>query len=178
MWVIACFLKSPGLFSVFWLTLIMMLFGWSLLVFFFQNLPALRGFFQVLQLKLASPSPLCFIVFFSSLARSKYLSLFSISFHFILCFAGTAKSLIRQVFSSLLMILLSLVVVVIIFGSISHQLYRWFFNGFWETASSIRSPGFFSVFQPILTMLRFRSLLLVLLFSSSPVPLSVLWWLI
>ena len=35
--------------------------------------------------------------FFNSLAKSKYLSLFSISFNFILWSAGTAKSIIRQV---------------------------------------------------------------------------------
>ena len=41
--------------------------------------------------------PLCSIVFFSSLARSLYLSLFSLPFSFILRSAGTAKSSIRQV---------------------------------------------------------------------------------
>ena len=36
--------------------------------------------------------------FFNSLARSKYLSFFSLSFRFILWFAGTARSTILQIF--------------------------------------------------------------------------------
>ena len=36
--------------------------------------------------------------FFNSLARSRYLSYFSLSFRFILWFAGTAKSTILQIF--------------------------------------------------------------------------------
>ena len=42
--------------------------------------------------------------FFNSLARSRYLSIFSHSFSFILCLAGTAKSTILQVLFFLLII--------------------------------------------------------------------------
>ena len=47
--------------------------------------------------------------FFNSLARSRYLSLFSHSFSFILCLAGTAKSTILQVLLFLLLLFISLV---------------------------------------------------------------------
>ena len=43
--------------------------------------------------------------FFNSLARSRYLSLFSLSFRFILWFAGTAKSTILQILFLLLIIM-------------------------------------------------------------------------
>ena len=45
--------------------------------------------------------------FFYSLARSRYLSLFSHSFNFTLCSAGTAKSTILQVLFFLLLIIIS-----------------------------------------------------------------------
>ena len=45
--------------------------------------------------------------FFNSLARSRYLSFFSHSFHFILWLAGTAKSTILQVLFFLLIIIRS-----------------------------------------------------------------------
>ena len=41
----------------------------------------LWGLFQGRQLQMVSPSLFCFIAFFSSLARSEYLSLFSFDFH-------------------------------------------------------------------------------------------------
>ena len=50
------------------------------------------GSFQVNQLHLVSQLPLCSIVFFKSLVRSLYSSLFSLSFSFILWSAETAKS--------------------------------------------------------------------------------------
>ena len=49
------------------------------------------------QLQSLSPSLSCSIVFFSSLERSRYLSLFSFSFSLTLWSAGTAKSTTRQV---------------------------------------------------------------------------------
>ena len=45
--------------------------------------------------------------FFNSLARSRYLSFFSLSFRFILCSAGTAKSTILQILFLLLIIMRS-----------------------------------------------------------------------
>ena len=87
-WVTACLLKSPGLFSVFWPFLIMLLFGWSPLGRQLLNLPGPIGIIVTLM----------FHSFFNSLARSRYLSLFSHSFSFILWPAGTPKSRILQIF--------------------------------------------------------------------------------
>ena len=53
--------------------------------------------------------PFMFHSFFNSLARSRYLSFFSLSFHFTLWTAGTAKFTVRQVLFSC-WLLLSLVV--------------------------------------------------------------------
>ena len=87
-----------SLFSLFWPILIMLWCGWSLLVFLFQSLPLplpiVKRLFRVHQLQLVSLSSL---VFFSSLTRSRYLSLFSFSFNFTLWSAETAKSTIRHV---------------------------------------------------------------------------------
>ena len=55
----------------------------------------LWGFFQVYQFQLVLLIPSCSIGFFSSLARSKYLSHFLLSFNFTLMSARTAKSPIR-----------------------------------------------------------------------------------
>ena len=98
---IASLLNSQKHFSVFWLILIMLLSGWSPLVFWFLNppvpLPRLWGFFQAYLLQLISLLPSYYIVFFSSLARSKYLSLFLLPFIFTLYSVRTAKSTIRQI---------------------------------------------------------------------------------
>ena len=100
-WVTASLLKSPGLFSVFWP--------------FFNNavwmvstrLPiskSSRPFNNPLVTVPKVPITIGIIVtfmfhsFFNSLARSRYLSLFSHSFSFILWSAGTAKSTILQIF--------------------------------------------------------------------------------
>ena len=97
-------LQSPGLFSVFWPILFILLTVWSPLVLWFLNLPfslsILWGLFQLHHLLLISPSPscsfVCLLFFFSSLAGSWYLSLFYLSFNFSLWSTGTAKSTIRQ----------------------------------------------------------------------------------
>ena len=69
----------------------------SILVLLFPSLPTpfpiLSRLSPVHQPQLILPSPLCSIVFFSSLARSRY---FLLSFIFILWFARTAKSTIQQ----------------------------------------------------------------------------------
>ena len=85
--------ESPGLFSVFRPILIMLLFKWSPLFLFLSllvPLPIPGGLFRVKQLELVSPSPSCSIVF-SSLARSRNLSPFSLPFNFTLWSAGTAN---------------------------------------------------------------------------------------
>ena len=51
-------------------------------------------------IKVVQSSLSCSIVFFNSLARSRYLSFFSHSFSFILWSAGTAKSTISQILFS------------------------------------------------------------------------------
>ena len=55
--------------------------------------------------------------FYNSLARSRYLSLFSLSFRFILWSAGTAKSTLLQIFFFLLLII---IIIIIINASFSH----------------------------------------------------------
>ena len=78
-------LSDSKLPQVFWTILIMLTSGWSLLVLLFTSLPVpsptLWGLSQVYQRQLVSLSPLCRKVFFLiSLARSRYLSLFSLSY--------------------------------------------------------------------------------------------------
>ena len=50
----------------------------------------------------------------------------------------------------------------------------WFFTGVWVTASFLKSLGLFSVFWPILIMLESWWFLLVFLYPSLPVLLSIL----
>ena len=52
--------------------------------------------------------------FLNSLARSRYLSFFSLSFRFILWSAGTAKSTILQIFFSFLLIIMRSGIIIII----------------------------------------------------------------
>ena len=100
-WGTASLFKYPGLFSVFWPILIMLQSGWSLLVLWFLSLPAplpiLWKLFRAHQLQLVSLSPSCSMIFFCSLARSWYLSLFLLSFDFTQWSVGKAKFSIRQV---------------------------------------------------------------------------------
>ena len=74
-----------------------MISSYSLISKFPVPLPVIQGLFPVYQLHLVSLSPSCsivFLFFFSSLARSRYLSLFSLSSNFILWSTGMAKSTI------------------------------------------------------------------------------------
>ena len=95
-WVKANLLKYPDL-----LILIILVFGWSPLVLLFPSLPVplsiLWWLYQAHQFLLVSPPLSCSIVFFSSLARSRYLSFFLLYFSFTMWSAETAKSTIRQV---------------------------------------------------------------------------------
>ena len=113
-WMTASLLKSPGLFSVFWL------FN-NAVVWMVSTRPPTSKSFRPFNNPLATvpkaPIPIGIIVtlmfhsFSNSLARSRYLSLFSHSFSFILWSAGTAKSTILQIFCffvDLLLLLLSL----------------------------------------------------------------------
>ena len=65
----------------------------------------------------------------------------------------------------------------------SHSFYyhftplRVFFTGVWLTVSLLKSPGLFSVFWPILTVLSFRWSPPVFLFPILPVLLPILSWL-
>ena len=105
--------------------------------------------------------------FFSSLARSRYLSFFSHSFCFILWYAGTAKSTILQVLFFCCWLLLSLVSwpglgdqFIIVYYYYSSRVFHisiswWFFIGVWVTASLHKSPGLVSVFWPSSAMLSF-----------------------
>ena len=124
--------KSQWLFSVLWPILIMQLSRWSLYVLLLQSLPVLGlilwGLCQVHKTQLVSPSTSSFMVLLCSLARSRYLPLFSLSFIFTR-FAGTAKSTIRQVLFFFCWLSRGLVVwprlgniiIIILLTSISHQ---------------------------------------------------------
>ena len=89
--------SNPGLFWVFLLILTMLWFGWSWFFLWFPILPSffpnLWGPFQVHQLQLVSLSTSCFTFFFFSFpARSKCLSIFSLSFTFTLWSTKAKKS--------------------------------------------------------------------------------------
>ena len=111
--------------------------------------------------------------FFNSLARSWYLSLFSLSFSFIQWSIGKAKSTIFQILSLffflffLLIIIRSgllvkirwsvclskshIIIIIIIIIIYSSRVFHisigwWFFTGVWVTASLPKSPGLVSVF--------------------------------
>ena len=108
--------RYPGLISVFWPILTMPLFGSSQLVLWFTILPvpliSLRGSFWILQLLLVSPSS----SFFSSLVRSKYLSLYKFSLIFTRWFAEAAKSTRQQVLFFLFFFLLTITKSVFLVG--------------------------------------------------------------
>ena len=91
----ASLLKSPGLFSVFCPILTMSLFRWSQIILVFPSpfVPVLWWLYQEYKLRLVSPS-LLHSIFFTSLARSRYLFFFS-PLSVLLCSqARTAKSTI------------------------------------------------------------------------------------
>ena len=67
-------LQVSWIFSVFWLILIILLFGW-----FPVPVPVLWWLYRAHQLQLVSPSFSCSVVFSRSQARFRYLSLFSLS---------------------------------------------------------------------------------------------------
>ena len=102
-WITAYLLKSPGLFLVFWPIWTMLLFACFPLVLFFQVLQSLNKSFDVYAER--SNYTFMFHSFFHSLARFRYLSLFSLS----LCFTQwTAKSTVREVLFFFLLLLLTI----------------------------------------------------------------------
>ena len=88
---------TPELFSVFWVILVMLLSGWSLLFFYFSSFPVsvpiLWGLFQVHQLQLVSLSPSCSIDFLKLSSNVLVLTSLFAFFYFILWSAETADSL-------------------------------------------------------------------------------------
>ena len=119
-----------------------------------------------------------FHIFKNSLVRSRYLSLFSHSFSFILWSAGTAKSTILQIFFFFLLLLLLLIIIrsglqveirwsvciskslgslCVSFSShlrVFHTSISWWFSTrVWVTVSLQKSPGLFSVFWLISELL-------------------------
>ena len=116
---------------------------------------------------LVSPSLSCSIVFFlSPLARSRYLSLFSLSLRFSMCSAGRAQSSIRQVL--IYYYYYSLI------RAFHISVSRWFFTGAWVTASLLKSPGLFLVFWSFSIMLSFGWSPPVCQIPSPPVPLVII----
>ena len=96
-WVTASPLKSPGLLSVFWPFSIMLSFGWSPLSRQLPNLPGPLVTVPKAPITIGIIVTFIFHSFFNPLARSRYLSLFSHSFSFILWSAGTENSTILQI---------------------------------------------------------------------------------
>ena len=101
------YLRSPGLFSVFCLILIMLKFRWFLFVLQFPVLPAsfpsLSGLFKLDQLQLMLSCFTVFLFLWQGLSTC-------FSFHtliFILWFAGTTKSTVRQIFSFLFLLMIT-----------------------------------------------------------------------
>ena len=129
-----------------------------------------------------APITFMFHAFFNSLARSRYLPLFSNYFSFILCSAGTAKSTILQIFFfSLIITRFGLLAEIrwsvcisksyrslcVSFSRTGAGLLLLLFHSLWVfhtsvsceyftkvrvTENLLRSPGLFSVFRLILTM--------------------------
>ena len=101
--------------------------------------------------------------FFYSLARSLYLSFFSLTFNYALWLDGTAKSL-------LFLLLLLLLLIRVFHISVSW----WSFIGDWVTASILKTPGLFSVFWPFSIMQLFRWSLIGRQLPNPPGPLIIL----
>ena len=109
-------LKSPGLVSGFWPFIAMLSF---LIV---STRPptskSFRPFNNPLAIVPNAPITIGTIVtfmfhsFFNSLARSRYLSFFSLSFRFILWSAGTAESTILQILFFLLIIIIIIIIII------------------------------------------------------------------
>ena len=83
---------------------------------------------------------------FNSLARSRYLSFFLLSFRFILWSAGTAKATILQILFLLLIIMRSGLLAGIRRSVCMLIVWLEFFPGVWVTASLLKSPRLSSVF--------------------------------
>ena len=85
-WVIESLLKLPGLFSVFWPILKMLLFGRSPQVLLFPSPPVplsiLSWLYRSHQLQLVSPSCSCFIVYFQFSTKFEVLIILFTFFHF------------------------------------------------------------------------------------------------
>ena len=122
--------------------------------------------------------------FFNSLARSRYLSFFSLSFKFILWSAWTAKSTILQILFLLLIIMRSgllagirwsvlflLSLLLFCFLLIFYSRFSWWcLTSVWRTANFLRFSGLFSVFWPISTFLLSEWSQFILQFPTVPNP--------
>ena len=94
--------------------------------------------------------------FFSSQARSRYLSFFSLSFIFILLSTGTAKSTILPILFLFCWLLWGIIIIIIYSSGFFHiSVSWWIFIGVWVTARLLKCPGLVSGFWPFLAMLSF-----------------------
>ena len=115
--------------------------------------------------------------FFNSLASSRNLSFFSLSFKFILWSAGTVKSTILQiVFYNNNSIIIIIIIINLLELFTSALADGFSLESEWEQVSSslLKSPGLFSVFWPFSIMLSFRWSLDVRQIPSPLVPLVIL----
>ena len=122
-WMTVSFLKSLGLFSVFWSVFAVLTFGWSPLALLFPSLtdplPILWWLYRVHLLQLLLLSLLCSLVFsvpklfqFPSKVQV-FISLFAF-FQFNLWSARTAKSTIRQVLFFFVCCLAEIIIIIVI----------------------------------------------------------------
>ena len=167
--------------------------------------PGLWGPFQAHQLQLVSLSPSCSTDFFSSLAWSKNFSIFSLSLVFTLSSAEMVKTICiskslgnicvkftKTDFSTYTIFRYFKFQSFALFTddhfpqpcrlSFFHSIWIlfisfswWYFTWVWVTASLLRSPGLFSVFWLILTMLYFPCSLSVLRFLTLSVLFPIIW---
>ena len=85
--------------------------------------------------------------------------------------SGISVLMARQ-FDEMIIIIIITITNILLFESL--RVSWWFLTGVWMTASLLKSPWLFSVFWSILIMQQLGWSLLVLLFPSPPVPLSIL----
>ena len=164
-WVTASLLKSSELVSVFWPSSAMLSF-WIVStrpLTYKSSRPFNNPLVTVPNAPITIGTIVTFMFhsFFNSLARSRYLFFFSLSFRILLWSAGTAKSTILQILFLFLIIMRSGLLAGIRWSVCilkSHYYYyyyftdlrvfhtsvsRWFLTVVWVVASLLRSPGLF-----------------------------------
>ena len=111
-WVTSSLLKSPELFSVFWLISTALVWMVSIrLLIYKSDTPIINPFVTVQRASITTDTTVIFLShsFFNYQARSRYLSFFSFSFNFTQWTARTVKFTILQLLSIFLLLLLIII---------------------------------------------------------------------